>query len=89
MPPEDTVESMSSNLYWEPVVPKGGKILSDECKFFLRKLFHEPLNHEITMKEADLLRGAEAIASPGLKKELDILIRAIERHGAIKVEERY
>lgn len=84
------VQQMSSAAYWEPVVPKGGKLLSDECKFLLRKLFCEPLNHEITMKEADLLRGAEACTeSKTLKNELDSLIRAIERHGAIRVEERW
>lgn len=80
--------TMGSNLYWEPAEKRGH--LLDGCKHILRKLYGEPIR--VTLDEANIgeLKGAKAAAHFEQERiELDELMKAIEKHGKILVEERW
>jgi hypothetical protein len=79
---------MSSNLYWEPV-KKSGHLL-DGCKHILRKLYGEPVKIQLDNLNVPELKGALAAAHFEQERiELQELIKAIETHGTIMVEERW
>lgn len=78
---------MSSTLVWRPV-NAGRKSLSTELKFILRKVY--PLTEGkclLSLQDILVLKGIKASGMCAV--EIDVLLKAIEKHNAIEIEEVY
>lgn len=76
---------------WKPVRPEG-KDLSDATKFFFREAYEQINDGKITLGESDVmyLRGASAAAQfKEMKDDLQTLIDAIEKFGAVEVWQEF
>ena len=75
---------MSSNLEWFPLDMKG-KGLPDALKFALRKRFEEPVDMVMDETYVSYLHGLIDAGVDGASS----LLEAIEKHGAVRVQEVY
>lgn len=82
---------MTSTLLWEPVQPERGEALSfDTKKTISRHLWDTDGscgNGPATLTVADipLLRGMQLAGSEPIKKDMRILIEAIEKYGSVRL----
>lgn len=76
---------MSSNLYWIQTAVPSNHALSDELKFALRKEYGEPVRLNLDESDLSYLRG---LFHAGLK-DAEKLIKAIHKHGEIRVFEDF
>lgn len=74
---------MSSNLVWEPVVKQKENVLDDQLKFIFRK--HYALPRVFDQSDIPYLTG---LKDAGVI-DADILIKAIEKHNQVNVQEKY
>jgi len=77
---------MSSTLFWEPVRPSD-KTLSDGLKFLLREVYGFPVDENFTPHQIAEMTALKAGRSAEVTKDVDALIKAIERHDIIHVFE--
>ena len=81
---------MSSNLMWAPVVPPDGHDLCSETKFILRKHYQEPINDTLRAMDVNYLRGVkDGAALSRVRKDMQTLIDAINKHGEIELKEHF
>ena len=82
---------MSSSLCWEPVFEQANKTFGCSLKFFLREEFsiEQDGGCEFGPEDVAFLLGAKACAAGDLKKDLAAMIEAIQKHGRIRLWERY
>lgn len=76
---------MSTNLYWNPVLPETGECLTLELKWALRKRYDGIDFVDMTLDCTDIsyLKGLKDAGLEGAQK----LIDGIETHGEIRVKE--
>jgi hypothetical protein len=82
---------MSSTLYWEPVQPERGEALSYAMKKTISRYLWdtdgsvggEPAT--LTAKDIAVLMGMALAGSDEIKKDVRILIEAIEKYGAVRL----
>lgn len=79
---------MSSNLRAEPR-DRTKLELSTYLKFVLRKRYGEPINCEIGLDELPYLQGLLDAGNEQVKKDVEVLMRMINKHGWIKLKEEY
>jgi hypothetical protein len=77
---------MSSTLFWEPVRP-ADKTLSTTTKFLLRELYNSPVDVTFTPHQIGDLTALKAGRHGEVQKDIDELIRAIERFDMVHVFE--
>ena len=82
---------MSSTLLWEPVHPERGEALSYETKKTISRHLWDTDGSTggdpavLTAADVPLLRGMELAGSEPIKKDMRILIEAIEKYGAVRL----
>jgi len=80
---------MSTNLIWK--IPQEGKDLSSELKFAFREILcdgESVRNHSIDCNDINLLQAiAYNNQSKTITTEINRLIKAIEKHGLITLNE--
>ena len=77
---------MSSTLFWEPVRP-ADKTLSTGLKFLLRDTYGFPVDVSFTPHQISDLTTLKENQPAEVQKDIDELIKAIERHDIIHVFE--
>lgn len=80
---------MTRNLYFEPFPRPTGKSLCDALKFILREVYGEPVDHVFTEGDITALRAiAAASGVQEVKKDVERLVEAIEKHDSVRVNEQ-
>jgi len=79
---------MSTTLYWEPVTDKG-KPLSTDLKFILRMNYD--LSYVVVLSDQDkeYLTGIKHASSKDIRREIEVLLNAINKYGEITILEKH
>lgn len=82
---------MSSTLYWKPVIPERGRDLSYETKRVISRYIWDTDGSiggspaRLTEGNIEFLRGMELAGSENIRKDMKILIDAINEYGVIEL----
>ena len=79
---------MSSSLNWKPVTAPSGH-LSTGTKFLLRELQDGNVDRVLTEDDIDWLTVLKLGRDREIKHDIDELLAAIEKHGAIHIWESW
>jgi hypothetical protein len=82
---------VSSTLYWEPVQPERGEALSYAMKRTISRYLWDTDGSTggepaiLSAKDIAFLKGMELAGSDEIKKDVRILVEAIEKYGAVRL----
>lgn len=74
---------MSTNLYWNPVIPKNRTHLDDRLKWILQKKYGSPISIRVDYTNVEYFQG---LADAGVDGASDV-IEAVESYDVIEIEE--
>jgi len=80
---------MSSTLYFEPVVNNKGNFFGDEFKRALRYYYGDPLAEIVETSDIPFLKGMIVAGSDEVMTDANTLVQLIEKHGEVRIHEKY